>query len=72
MERSRYLREHYLENTVSICHLPLILKVNEKEEQLQKDRDVIAERIRALGEVNSGAIEEYERLAEEYCFLKTS
>jgi len=70
VEESRYLREHYLEKYGLDLSSAAHFEVNEKEEQLQKDRDVIAERIRALGEVNSGAIEEYERLKERILFLE--
>lgn len=70
VEKSRYLREHYLEKYGLDPSSAVHFEVNEEDEQLQKDRESIAEQILALGEVNSSAIEEYERLGERIIFLE--
>lgn len=70
MEENRYLTEYCLEkfglNPATIPHF----QVEESEEQLQTERDRLSEQILALGDVNSGAIEEYERLLERIQFLE--
>ncbi len=70
VEENRYLKEHYMDKFGVDPPSVARLKVDENEEQLQAERDSLAEQIAALGDVNMGAVEEYERLQERILFLE--
>ena len=70
-EEKRYLREHHLEKYGIDPDTASHFQIDESEEELQKEKERLSAQILDLGDVNSGAIEEYERLQERIDFLET-
>jgi chromosome segregation protein len=70
-EEKRYLREHHLEKYGVDPDTATHFEIDESEEELQGEKERLSAQIMDLGDVNSGAIEEYERLQERIDFLET-
>ncbi len=71
-EAGKYLEEQLLEkfNLDPQGDLISLVSVGDTEKQLKEKKTVLEEQIAALGEVDSGVVEEYERLQRRIAFLE--